>query len=398
MTDKLYDALEICLHALEKGETLDSALARHPALADELRPLLQASLHARTLAGQPVSDAIQRRGRAKLLQRAAELREAKRAPRKRAWLFTFRPVAATFILALFLLTGTGLVRASNGALPGDDLYPVKRTWEEVTFLFIAKEDHDTLELAYETERVEEINELLAKGRTETVSFSGYVNSQADGQWTVAGVPVRVTNETNLPSLPITVGAAVMVTGRTDAQGFLVAASIETVAPGSIVPEIEDDDEHENEGGEEGGQNENSNGNAGEGGFGSSLGGEAEDGQGKPTNDAKSKLEGKIENMTGSVWTVDGKRVDVSAAEIVGQPIPGASVIIEGYYNADGTFIATRVTFVGGDSGESNGNDANANDAGGNDNGDDGNDNGDDGNDNGDDGNDNGGGDDGNNND
>ena len=121
---------------------------------------------------------------------AAELREAKRAPRQRSWLFAIRPVAVTFVLAIFLLTGTGLVRASSTTLPGDNLYPVKRTWEDLTFLFIAKEDHDTLELAYETERVEEINELLAEGRTETVSFSGYVNSQVDGQWTVAGVPAR----------------------------------------------------------------------------------------------------------------------------------------------------------------------------------------------------------------
>ncbi|MEW5941302.1 MAG: DUF5667 domain-containing protein, partial [Chloroflexota bacterium] len=172
MTEKLYDALEVCLQDMEKGGTIDSALARFPAFADELRPILEASLQARRLAGAPVSEAVHRRGRARLLQRAAELREAKRAPRTRTWLFTFRPAAVTLMLAVFFLTGTQLVRASSATLPGDNLYPVKRTWEDVRLFFASGAEREGLELEYETERVDEINELLAEGRSETVSFTG----------------------------------------------------------------------------------------------------------------------------------------------------------------------------------------------------------------------------------
>ena len=42
--NNLYDALEICLQEIEKGSDLEAAIQRFPALADELRPILQTSL------------------------------------------------------------------------------------------------------------------------------------------------------------------------------------------------------------------------------------------------------------------------------------------------------------------------------------------------------------------
>ncbi|MDO9300065.1 MAG: hypothetical protein Q7T89_01725, partial [Anaerolineales bacterium] len=81
--NKLYDVLEICLLELENGASLESILARYPDLANDLRPILKASVMARTMAvSAPSPDAV-RRGRAKLLQHASEMREAKIAPRKR---------------------------------------------------------------------------------------------------------------------------------------------------------------------------------------------------------------------------------------------------------------------------------------------------------------------------
>ncbi len=355
MSEKMFNALETCLQALEQGETLDAALARFPALADELRPILETSLHARSLGDSAVPGDAQRRGRAKLLQRAAEIREAKRAPR-RTWIFAFRPVAVALMLVAFFLSSTGLVRASSTSLPGDNLYPVKRTWEDLRLVFVSTEqEREDLELAYENERLEEINELLAEGRTETVSFVGYVTAQTDSQWTVAGVPVVISSETSLPTDPITVGAAVMVTGRTDAQGFLVAQSIEPVEPGTVIPSLEDSDEDEDspEGGDDGSGSGGGNDNETKPGSGSvddSSGSEDES-----DSDSKSKLQGKVESMNGNVWIINGQEVDVSGAEIIGTPAPGAEVVIEGYYNAEGVFIATRVVFSnGGDDGASGG--------------------------------------------
>ena len=247
MNKKLFDALETCLQAIEKGETMDSALAHFPSLAAELRPMLEASLHARTLRGSQPSDAAQRRGRARLLQHAAEMREQNRKP-KRTWLYNFRPVAITVILLLVFFTSTSLVNASTGALPGDGLYPVKRTWEDVQLLFTFDNvEREGLELEHESERLHEINELLAKGREEPVSFSGYVTAQNGDLWTVAGVPVRISSQTRLPADAVVTGAGVKVMGRTDAQGFLIAQSVDVLPAGTVIPPIDDESHEEQEG-------------------------------------------------------------------------------------------------------------------------------------------------------
>jgi hypothetical protein len=252
MNKKLFDALATCLQALEQGETMDSALARFPALTGDLRPILEASLHARTLGGFPFPDEVQRRARARLLQTAAKMRAAKRAPR-RTWLFTFRPLAVTLMLIVFFLSSTGLVNASTTSLPGDNLYPVKRTWEDVRLIFASSEEHDSLEISYETERQEEISELLTEGRAEPVTFSGYVTAQTDSQWTVSGIPVTISGETVLPVEPVTVGSAVTVSGMTTPTGILQANSIVIVPAGMPIPtpQFEEENDSEDGGGEEG---------------------------------------------------------------------------------------------------------------------------------------------------
>lgn len=340
MSEKLFDALEICLQAIENGETVDAALARFPALAADLRPMLAASHHARTLGGLPVPDAVQRRSRSRLLQQAAQMREAKRAPR-RTWLYNFRPLAVTLMLALFFLSGTGLVRASTATIPGDSLYPVKRTWEDVRLIFTFNEEtREGLELEYEGERVDEIDELLVKGRMESVVFSGFVTAQTDGQWTVSGIPVILTEQTILPLEPITVGSAVTVTGATTTNGSLQAQSIVMVPTGTLIPTPRPDDGNESEGSE----------TRQETGSGSSSGKEAGESGEDSQSAEKSQLKGVVESINGTVWVVNGQTVNVSGAEIVGTPAPGANVTIEGYVDASGVFVVTKAVFGTSDGG------------------------------------------------
>lgn len=68
---------------LRTARSLETVLARHPKFANELRPILQASLKARSLAGSEPSPEAIRRGRARLLQRASEMKEAKASSNKR---------------------------------------------------------------------------------------------------------------------------------------------------------------------------------------------------------------------------------------------------------------------------------------------------------------------------
>jgi hypothetical protein len=73
MNEKLYDALEVCLNALETGVELESVLALYPGLANELRPVLNASIQARALAPVQVPESAIQRGRARVMQHAAEI-------------------------------------------------------------------------------------------------------------------------------------------------------------------------------------------------------------------------------------------------------------------------------------------------------------------------------------
>ncbi len=250
--NNIYDVLELCLLELENGADLETVLARYPDLVGELRPILKASIMAQSMAVPTPSPEVVRRGRAKLLQHAAQMREAKVAPRKRAIPF-FQRLAISFTLtALFLSSGTGLVSASSSALPGENLYPVKLTWENVRLFFTFNEEYrETLEHTFENERLHEVNELLVEGRHETIRFAG-VYMEVNGITYVSGVHVVVLDTSTLPTTPLVNGAAVAVTGHTNADGFVDVESIELLPAGSVVPvgspvELESDSDNNDNG-------------------------------------------------------------------------------------------------------------------------------------------------------
>ncbi len=226
MNKKKNDALEIiCQNVLEQGRDPESSLAEFPQYADELRPLLQAAIDAKEAVPVVVSDEIMRRNRARLLQHAAQMREAASAPRQRASL-DFRRVFVPLALALAFFIGgtTGLVRASTSALPGDGLYAVKRGWESARFWFSDSVETARLETIYENERREEVQKLLGYGRFAAVQFEGQVITRDGNKWNVAGVPVTTSADTDIdPSIQI--GTDVIVSGETSDDGTVLATSI-----------------------------------------------------------------------------------------------------------------------------------------------------------------------------
>src|SRR5512145_1343366 len=108
----LYDILEVCLQEIENGADVDTVLFRYPEFADELRPILEVSVKAKSIAvPEPPADAV-RRGRAKVLQHAAELREAKVAhPARRLWTVPLRRALVSLaVIAALFISSTGLVQ------------------------------------------------------------------------------------------------------------------------------------------------------------------------------------------------------------------------------------------------------------------------------------------------
>jgi hypothetical protein len=233
----IFDVLETCLRDMENGADVESVLAAHPHFAAELRPLLHASLAARARGmamSEPSPEAV-RRGRAMVLQHAAQMREAKVTPRKR-FIPAFQRLAIAFVLAtLFLFSGTGLVRASSTALPGENLYPVKLTWENLRLFFAFDEQsRKVLEHSFRNERLHEVNELLMEGRHETIRFAG-IYMEVNGVTYVSGVQVVILDTSILPTEVLQSGVAVIVTGHTNAQGFVDVDAIELLPAGSFVP-------------------------------------------------------------------------------------------------------------------------------------------------------------------
>ena len=363
--NKLYDVLEICLQELENGAEMESVLARYSDLDSELRPILKASIKARGMAVPAPLPEVMRRGRARLLQRASEMREAKIAPRRRM-IPLFQRLAISFSLtALFLASGTGLVGASSSALPGENLYPVKRTWEDLRLFFTFNPDRkEFLESEFESERLEEVGELLAEGRHETIQFAG-VFMRVNGVTYVSGVPVLIPADLQAPAN----GAAVIMTGRTNAQGFVEIESIELLPAGAVVP-VGEPVEVENESGSssEDGVNSNSGSNS-EDGAGSGSGNEAQGSDASATPEPAPRsfeMMGTVELISNNLLVINGHTVYLDNAKIDGVLKPGVNVEIEGYYAADGSFIVTEVkvkdsgTGRSGGSNENSGSDPNSN--------------------------------------
>jgi hypothetical protein len=296
------EILEECLQAIEQGETIETTLIRYPEFANELRPILEAAVSAKNMAMFTVSADVAQRNRAKLLQRAAQMRDAQPAPANR-WFPSFQRLAvALAMMLLFFMSGTSLVRAASSALPGDSLYSVKRSWEDVTLFFaFDAEEHETLEIEFENERLEEINDLFTSGRSAKVDFAGIVTRQNGDGWRVANILVIVSGQTDIPEQPVDVGAAVRVTGITKGDGIVLAEQIELLPAGVPLPEVEDDQPEI----------------------------EAEEPEVTPQPDHGTSNSG----------------VATETPELEGVPVIGARAKVEGYYRPDGVFVAIKIEII-----------------------------------------------------
>lgn len=365
--NKIHEILEICLSEIEQGAEVETVLFRYPEHAEELRPILDASVKAKDLAVSEPSADVVRRNRARLLQHAAQLRESNAtASRRRIWSVPLRRAMVTLsVIATLLLSTNGLVHAASTTLPGDRLYPVKRTWEDVlTLLTFNINAREILEVEHENERLEELKELFTEGRSVKVDFSGLVTRQNGDLWLVSGIPVAISPGTSLPAQAITVGDAIHVVGITQQDGAVLAASIDLLPAGMPLPTVNDDDslevEQERSGEvEQAGEDNSGRGSEGESprievtntpspqsGPGSSSTAETE------SEPREISVEGVVQSVTGNILVVNGQIMNISSAEIKGQPQTGAAAKVEGYYDANGLFIVTKIEFknVGSNSG------------------------------------------------
>ena len=283
--NNLYEALESCLHDIENGADVEAVLLRYSDIADELRPIVQASVNAKSLAAPDPSVDVIQRNRARLLQRASEMRASKagslprfpwlRGRNKTSGVVQLRRLAVTLIvLAALFASGTGLVRAASTTLPGDNLYPVKRTWEDVTLLFTFDlQQRESLAVEHENERLEECYELIAEGRSARVDFAGIITQQNGDEWLVSGITIVISPQTDFHDGPVFVGDPVRVFGFLQSNDSVLVERIDQLPSGAQLPYIgnsgngsnsgsgsgDDDNENDNNSGP-GSRNDNENSN------------------------------------------------------------------------------------------------------------------------------------------
>jgi len=359
--NNVYEILEICLQEIENGVDIDSVLFRYPEHAEELRPMLEVSVHAKSIASPEASADVIRRNRSKVLQHAAQMREAKAPSARRLWSVPLRRALVTLIVVgVLFISSTGLVRAASTTLPGDNLYPVKRTWEDVNILFTFNvQTREALEVEHENERLDELKNVFAAGRSVPVDFSGLVTRQNADLWLIAGVPVAVSAQTELPTQSIVVGNAVHVLGMTQKDGAVLAQRIELLSADTPLPEVGDDNSFELEQENSGASNQAGEDNSGKGSgsetpkIEATQSSEIESGSGSSSQrePKDQSVSGVVDSINGNIVVVNGQIMNVSNAEIKGTPKVGTAAKVEGYYDANGLFVVTEIEFQSSGSGD-----------------------------------------------
>lgn len=173
--------LEESLPAIEGGqETVDSVLKRHPGLAEELRPALEAALWLRQRRGslEPRPGFIHASRRwltGQIRQENAAGTRRVRPSLWRRWVDTSPRSLAIEVAALILLimvtfsVGNNLRLAAQLALPGDLLYPVKLSFEQIQVAFTFDEAEKThLYTEFARHRTGEVIDLVLLGEYEQV--------------------------------------------------------------------------------------------------------------------------------------------------------------------------------------------------------------------------------------
>jgi hypothetical protein len=224
MNTRLSDALENCLQRMQQGETLESVLAHYPGLETDLRPLLEAAVLARSTSRESLPTGVLARQRSRGLALAADLRQGKN-PLLVLGRFWRSVIMVLAVVVVLVISTNNLLNASARSLPGDTLYPLKRSVES-TQLRLVSDPVKKLELehTFSQRRVDETKSLISEDRVEDVEFTGVVLSQSDGEWLISGITVVVTSQTEIEK-GINVGDEIEVNGSTNSAGDVVAISL-----------------------------------------------------------------------------------------------------------------------------------------------------------------------------
>jgi hypothetical protein len=193
-TGNAAETLNRCLQAIESGQaTVESCIAAHPDFV-ELRQLLGAANVVQELPRPllPQAHKLALRSQALSSYRASNTSRKRSAVSRMSLRLMPRwavgALAASLVVVLLFVGGTGLVRASEEALPGDQLYGLKRLNEQIQMSFAETSARPAViyniaktrlaEVHRLTERKLPINDALLTDLTQDVNMALAVQPDA----------------------------------------------------------------------------------------------------------------------------------------------------------------------------------------------------------------------------
>jgi len=225
MSRALHEAFENCWQEMQNGVEMDACLSAYPLLAAQLKPLLESARHLGNATQPPLAAGALQRNKQHILAYASQLGSS--SPKASLPGRTLRRAIIVIAILIFMVfSGNNLVGVSARALPGESLYPLKRSVEHVQLKFTSNQDQRILlEDEFSHRRLDETETLLTSGRIARVEFDGIVQQELPSGWLVNGIPVVVTGDTLL-GFTITVGSGVEVVGQTQLDGSVIAERID----------------------------------------------------------------------------------------------------------------------------------------------------------------------------
>lgn len=174
------DVLAECIEAIEQGETtMEACLARYPEYAARLQELFPVMVTFRSAPAVTPTPTFRQHTRQHMLSQLRPLPnenvtflDSLRHRWQRIGTFQMtRRLNMTWILliatAISLVAGGGVVYASDTAVPGDTLYTLDLSLEELRLNLAANSETKTaLQLAFAEERLQEAEELINEGDTD----------------------------------------------------------------------------------------------------------------------------------------------------------------------------------------------------------------------------------------
>ena len=185
---------DTCWQALAAGESLEAILDRHPDQRQELEPMLLAAGQLQAVRAVVAPTAFRQSARTRLLEQMSVVEQEANTPYTQRlaiwwrdlWASATRPLAApawagaALALVFALLFVTTTTYASQAALPGDTLYPVKLASEQVWYPFAA--DSLAFDMTLAERRLQEARSLQTQNRHEAVPDALIRYQQSLDEW------------------------------------------------------------------------------------------------------------------------------------------------------------------------------------------------------------------------